>query len=120
MFKKGDRNQTSNYRRITFLSIAYKVYTGILKKRLEKEIDEKKVLPEGQAGFKKGRSTKDNVFVLNHLVQRAKTRKEKLFIELKAAFDTMDRSKLWKVIEGVGISRYLTERIKEAYEKTKV
>lgn len=93
LFKKGDRNKTENY----LLPTGYKVYTEILRERLEKEANEKKILPEGQAGFRKGRSTMDNVFILNHIAHRGKAKKEKtfaLFVDLKAAFDTVNRCKL--------------------------
>lgn len=46
----------------------------------------------------------------------AKEKKEKLyaiFVDLKAAFDTVDRVILWNIMEKVGISKYLIERIKE-------
>lgn len=50
-----------------------------------------KLLPEGQGGFKNGRGTIDNIFVLKHLSQRMKKKKDKkiyvMFVDLKAAFD---------------------------------
>lgn len=56
LYKKGDRNEARNYRSITLLPTAYKIYTEVLRKRLVKEVEEKGILPEGQAGFRKGRS----------------------------------------------------------------
>lgn len=122
LFKKGDKNKTENYRGISLLPTAYKVYTEILRGRLEKEVKEKNILPEGQAGFRKGRSTMDNVFVLNHVVQREKARKGKtyaLFVDLKAAFDSVNRCKLWKIMKDFGVSEDLVERIKDIYSETK-
>lgn len=46
-----------------------------IRSRLEKEVERKKLLPESQARFRKGRSTMDNIFVLDHLIQREKQRK---------------------------------------------
>ena len=63
LFKKGDINMASNYRGISLLSTAYKIYTEILRQRLEIEMNEKDILPEGQAGFRKGRSTIDNIYI---------------------------------------------------------
>lgn len=84
VFKKN-RDQPSNYREIMLLETVYKAYTKILRKRLEKEIEEKGVLSE--ASFRKGKSTMDNVFILNHSVQRAKEKRRNyaLFIDLKVA-----------------------------------
>lgn len=122
LHKKGDINQAKNYRGITLLSTAYKIYTEVLRRRLVKEVEEKGILGEGQAGFRKGRSTIENIFILDHLSQMAKIKKEKLyalFIDLRAAFDMVDRNLLWDILEKVGISKYLIERIKELYTETK-
>ena len=89
---------------------------------MEEEIDRKKILPEGQVGFRKKRATTDNTYILNHVTQKAIAEGRKIyiiFVDLKAAFDTVNRDKLWTVIEEAEISRYLTERIKELYEETR-
>lgn len=52
------------------MDTAYKIYAEVIRKRLEIEAEEKKMLLESQTGFTKGRSTMDNIFVLNNLVQR--------------------------------------------------
>lgn len=85
------------------LCIAYKIYTEILRSKMEAQVDEEEMLPESQTGFRKRKSTIDNVFVLNHLAQRHKGsdgNKEKiytLFADLKAAFDRVNRKRLWKI-----------------------
>lgn len=115
LYKKGDANAASNYRGISQLHSAYKVYTEILYKRLEREVFAKGILPEGQAGFRKERSTMDNIFVLDYVVQSPKVRKEKtyaLFVDLKAAFDMVNRKKLRCILEQAGVSNYVIERIK--------
>lgn len=38
--------------------------------RIEKAVEQKGMVPESQAGFRSGRATIDNSFVLNHLMQR--------------------------------------------------
>lgn len=62
-----------------------------------------KLLPENQGGFKNGRRTIDNIFVLKHLSQRIKKKKDKkiytMFVNLKAAFDNTDKDRIghyWK------------------------
>ena len=123
LHKKGDVNERKNYRGISLLATAYKLYTEILRNRLIKEVEDKGILPENQVGFRRGRATMNNIFVLEHLIQMAKERKKKLyaiFIDLKAAFDTVNRNKLWEIVKKVGISEYLIERIVELYYETKV
>ena len=124
LYKRGDKEKAENYRGISLLCSAYKVYAEILRNRLEEVIEAKGMLPESQAGFRKGRSTMDNIFILNHIVQREKGKKRgddkvhALFIDLKAAFDNVDRGKLWEVLEQKGVDSSLLNRIKGLYEET--
>lgn len=53
------------------------------------------LLPESQAGFRRGRATIDNIFVLNHIIQREKKKRNKegrvyAFVDLKASFDNVE------------------------------
>ena len=98
LYKKGDPEKTKNYRGISLLPTAYKIYTEILRRRLEEEIERKRILPEEQAGFrKKTRDTTDNIYVLSHIIQKAIVKGKRvyaIFIDLKAGFDTVSRDKL--------------------------
>lgn len=60
LHKKGNPNVAGNYREITLLSAAYKLYARILDERLKVDIEEKKILGDTQAGFRKGRCTIDD------------------------------------------------------------
>lgn len=62
LHKKGEREDISNYRPISLLSVLYKVFTRILADRLKRSLDEAQ--PRGQAGFRTGYSTMDHIFVL--------------------------------------------------------
>jgi hypothetical protein len=68
LYKKGEKDTANNCRGITLLNTAYKVYAMIVEERLMKEMNERGVLPDGQAGFRKGRGTMDNVYILNHII----------------------------------------------------
>ena len=94
----------------------------MIRSRLVEEVEEKKLLLECRAGFKKGRSSLDNIFALDHLIRKTKKNKQKLYassIDLKKAFDTVNRKKLWEILERIGISKYLIEGLKCMYEKTR-
>jgi len=66
--KKGDITDPSNYRGITLLSCLGKLFTSIINSRLTQFIEDNKILNENQAGFRKGYSTVDQIFVLKSLI----------------------------------------------------
>lgn len=107
LFNKGDHDSTSNYRGIALLNTAYKIYAAVLAERLIKEVKQKNILSETQAGFRKQRGTMDNIVLLNHLMDRELNgegqKVNTSFIDLKAAFDQVDRSVLWKVMVERGV-----------------
>jgi sorting nexin-29 len=59
IFKKGDRLNCGNYRPITLLNSAYKMYAILLNNRLVKVVEYK--LSDAQMGFRPNRSTTDNI-----------------------------------------------------------
>ena len=50
------------------LNTTYKIYAMIVDEGLRKEMETRGMLSDGQAGFRKGRGTMDNVYILRHLV----------------------------------------------------
>jgi len=64
----------------------------------------------------------DNIYVLNYLVERQLKRGGKVvatFVDLKTAFDSVDRGILEKSLEKRGVSEGLRRRIREIYEETR-
>lgn len=122
LFKKGDSEELKNYRGITLLNTSYKIYAMALDEMLKDEMEEKALLPETQAGFRKNRSTIDNIYILNHVANREikKSGGElfAFFVDFRAAFDTVDRELLWRTLKKQKISNQLIERLKEIYEET--
>ena len=64
--KKGDRTDGGNYRGISLLSIAGKIFARILLNRLSTHITPE-IVPETQCGFRRNRSTVDMIFCLRQL-----------------------------------------------------
>ncbi|XP_076660673.1 uncharacterized protein LOC143364045, partial [Halictus rubicundus] len=120
--KKGDGRTVECYRGVTLLNTLYKIYTIVLEERLEKEVQEKRMVPENQTGFRKEKGTIDNIYVLNYIINRELAKKKGrilgCFIDLKAAFDSVNRSILWKELEERGVSEGIRERIEEVYRET--
>jgi len=106
------------------LCSAFKIFAK--RRRLEEETERKRLLPETKAGFRKGRSTLDNIFVLSHVTQRERNKEGRdrkvyaFFADLRAAFDNVDRDTLWKVLQEKGIEEGLLRRIEKIYERTEV
>ncbi|UYV68636.1 hypothetical protein LAZ67_6000290 [Cordylochernes scorpioides] len=69
IFKNGYKNSPSNYRGIALISNVSKLFTSILRSRLEEWVEGRRVIPENQAGFRKGRSCIDHIFRLTTLIQ---------------------------------------------------
>lgn len=104
-------------------STGYKVYANILNKEIIRELDAKNGWSRTQAGFRKGRRIIENVKILKHMIGRRLKRKDKrvwaMFIDLKAAFDNLDRNILWGMMKKRGITAKLIERVREIYDEVK-
>jgi len=78
-------------------------------------VKEKDLIPPNQTDFRRDKETgKDNIFVLNYLINRQIARKEgkviALFVDLRAAFDSVDREELVKAMRDRGMRKGLTLR----------
>src|SRR5947209_3518038 len=90
LHKKGSKQDTNNYRLICVKSHAAKIYTRILKNRLSKHIE--RMCGDYQNGFRRNRSTSDNYFVMNIILnERIKKGKELhvLFIGYRCAIESI-------------------------------
>ena len=67
--KKGDITDCNNYRGITLLSCFGKLFTSIINERLNIFCEVNSILKETQAGFRKGYSTVDHIFLLKHIIE---------------------------------------------------
>jgi len=70
LHKKGAKSEVNNYRGISLLSATSKLFTKILNDRLVYWAESLHLIPESQAGFRKGYSTIDNIFTLQSMVQK--------------------------------------------------
>ena len=114
--------EKDEYRGVTLTQTAYKVYAYVLTERLIKEVDEKGILPPSQAGFRRGMGCIDCVYVLNYLINRQVERKGGklvvLFLDMKAAFDSVDREVLVRAMRERGVRVGLVERCEEVLKET--
>ena len=119
---KGSENLPENYRPITLLSCFGKLFTSILNNRLNKYIEECDIIDSSQAGFRKGFSTTDNLFILQSLIEICKANKSKLFcafIDFKQAFDTVWRAGLWQKLLENNVNGKFHNFIRNLYSNLK-
>ena len=125
LFKKGNINITDNYRGITLLSVLGKLFTRIMNNRLVTWAEDYRIYVEAQGGFRPGRGTVDNIFVLDGIVNSYLSSGKALytaFIDFSKAFDYVVRDNLWYKLIQVGVSGKMLCMIRAIYEnvKTKV
>ena len=106
--KKGNANECSNYCTIAIISHASKVMLKILQASLQQYMNYE--LPDVQAGFRKGRGTRDQIANICWIIEKAIEFQKNIyfcFIDSAAAFDCVHNN-LWKILKGMGIPDYLT------------
>lgn len=121
IFKKGDRRRCENYRGVSVLSSMGRLYGKIVKEKLEEQLIDK--ISDDQAGFSAGRSCIDHIYTLQQLIEKkmAKNRAVHLaFIDLKKAYDSVPRIKLWETMQKVGIPKELIKATKNLYKCNRV
>ena len=118
IFKKGDNRNCTNYRGITLLSTALKIYERILERRLRTLIEH--TLTETQSGFRRDRSVHDHVFTLKETISKT-LQKGTLayfaFIDLEKAFDKVPRKYIWESLTKRKIPENLIKAIQSLYGK---
>ena len=104
--KKGNAKECSNYFTIAPISHASKVTLKILQARLQQYVNRE--LPDVQAGFRKGRRTRDQIANICWIMEKAREFQKNIyfcFIDYAKAFDCVDHNKLWKSSERDGNTR---------------
>ena len=105
--KKGNAKECSNYCTIALISHTSKVMLKSLQVRLQQYVNCE--LPDVQAGFRKGRGTRDQIANIRWIIKKAREfQKDICFIDYAKAFDHVDHNKLWKILKKMVIPDHLT------------
>ena len=102
--KKGIAKECSNYCTTALISHASKVMLKILQARLHQYMKNRE-LPDAQAGFRKGRGTRDQNANICWIINKAREFQKNIyfcFIDYAEAFDCVDHNKLWKIFKEIG------------------
>ena len=81
----------------------------ILQARLQQYVNRE--LPDDQAGFRKGRATRDQIANIRWIMEKAREFQKNIyfcFIDYAKAFDCVDHNKLWKILKVMEIPDHLT------------
>uniref|UniRef100_A0A8B9W9G2 Reverse transcriptase domain-containing protein n=1 Tax=Bos mutus grunniens TaxID=30521 RepID=A0A8B9W9G2_BOSMU len=114
--KKGNAKECSNYHTIALISHASKVMLKILQARLKQYVNRE--LPDVQAGFRKGRGTRDQIANICWIIEKAREFQKNIyfcFIDYAKAFDCVDHNKLWKILQEMGIPDHLICLLRNLY-----
>ena len=74
-------------------------------------------LPDVQAGFRKGRGTRDQIANIHLIIKKTREFQKNIycFIDYAKAFDCVDHNKLWKILKEMGIPDHLTWLLRNLY-----
>ena len=114
--KKGNAKEYSNYCTIALILHASKVRLKILQARLQRYMNHE--LPYVQAGFRKGRGTRDSIANICWIIEKAREFQKNIyfcFIDYAKAFDCVDHNKLWKILKEMGIPGHVTCLLRNLY-----
>ena len=88
----------------------------ILQARLQQYVNHE--LPDVQAGFRKGRGTRDQIANIRWIMERAREFQKNIyffFTDYAKAFDYVDHNKQWKILKEMGILDHLTCLLSNLY-----
>ena len=88
----------------------------ILQARLQQYMSHE--LPDVQAGFRKGRGTRDQIANIRWIIEKARKFQKNIyfcFMDYAKAFDCVDHNKLWKILKEMGIPDHVTCLLRNLY-----
>ena len=98
--KERQTKECSNYHTIALISHAGKLMLKILQAKLQQYVNRE--LPDAQAGFRKGRGTRDQIANIRWIIEKAREFQKNIyfcFIDYAKDFDCVDHNKLWKILK---------------------
>ena len=119
---KGNKSDPQNFRPITLVTCFSKLFTSISNNRLNSYVTENDILKRNQAGFRKGFSTVENIFIMDSLISILNSCSRNVycaFVDFKSAFDTVWRADLWAKLIKSNINGKVFRVIKNMYTNIK-
>ena len=114
--KKGDPRECGNNRTIALITHASKVLLKVMQRRIEPYMQRE--LAAEQAGFRKGRGTRDQIANLRWILEKGREYNKHIymcFIDYSKAFDCVDHTLLWRALEDMGVPKHLIVLLRNLY-----
>jgi hypothetical protein len=120
IYKKGDKLLCSNYRPITLLNVAYKIFASLINNRISNIVESKS--DDCRMGFRANRFTTDNLFIVRQITEKCHEFNIELhhvFIDYTQVFDSVYRVNIIKCLNKYGISKKLIKLVTKTLQNTK-
>ena len=117
LYKAGDSTDPGNYRGITLISIIRKLFSTMVRLRLEKTVG----LHESQCAFREGRSCIDHIFTMAQMVNESGATKQPLyafFLDIKKAYDVVWREGLFYKLKAKGVKGKMWRVLLDLFSKS--
>lgn len=117
LYKKGLKEDISNYRPISLSATLYKVFAKIIQKRMRKKINENQ--PQEQAGFRSAYSTIDNLQTMNQLLEKSREYHVDFsyaVIDYTKAFDSIHQKSIWEGLKSIQMDEIYINVLKKLYK----
>ena len=121
VYKKGDPFDTSNYRPIAVTEPIMRLYAGILNARLVQFTELEHLRADSQTGFRPELATTHQLMALQHFLSEshhARTPLYACFLDLKGAYDKVQRPLLWQALQQLGVHGRMLTAIQSLYNSS--
>ncbi|OWZ01203.1 reverse transcriptase, partial [Phytophthora megakarya] len=116
--KKGDPTQPSNWRPICLQPTIYKLYSGLLGRRLSRWLEGNERLPMAQKGFRAFNGCHEHNFMATTLLDQTRRLHRRLYqvwYDLRNAFGSLPQQLMWRVLRHLGVEASFIERCQDIY-----
>nr|VZI18409.1 unnamed protein product [Spirometra erinaceieuropaei] len=119
ILKKGDKTRCENYRGISLIDVAAKIFAIVLLGRFQ-AVRDSRTRPN-QTGFRAGRGCADQIFTLRRILEFRHSYQQPTavcFVDFAAAFDSVHRESLWRIMALDLVPAKIIAMIKAYYRST--
>ena len=123
LHKKKDRTECGKYRGISLVAHAGKILLKIIARCLSEYCERMGILSEEHSCFRPKRSTTDMMFVIRRLQELVRKKRIPLYVcftDLTKAYDSVDRTLLWRVLARFGVPQDMISAIRQFHDGMRV